>query len=347
MTKYEKKILTLLKKAFEQVAKEHNRPEVCNYECGSPDCRRHYYVVNPEDNLSEPMNDSVRSRYEKGNGNELKEKMRALRSSSALTYNLFGNKEAKIKAKEFRNDSKKKFEKIGEGTYAVGFEEKYPTLFIPQGEGKLPRKIEANLDAFLYCEKTGEAIAIEMKMLEWILNSPGRLRERYLSEKNYLDKYVGRVFCQIANQLISKSVPTYSKSGDKIVEYTSNLTKFDAFQMFKHAIACYSSCSARKEESQKIKKLTLINCMWTLPTSKIPEFKEKYCANKKEVQGEFETFYNYMREVKSLFKRIDKDFEFDIILCSFNDFLALLEKDKEELDYLRRYTFDGLDLTDK
>jgi hypothetical protein len=319
MDKYYKNILTLLKTAFEKVVGVHP------YQCEDEKYTRAYYLKELNDNFYKPMSNKSRSNYEQGSGNELKKNMYALRSSAALTYNLFGNGAAIFKDQKERDDQKEQFKRIREGVYSVEFEKQYPTLTSSDKP--------ANLDAFLYQKDTCEAIAIEMKMLEWIIDSnQGKLSDSYLSKKNYIDDDAGEVFSYIAGKLKNE---------------VKKIKKYDAFQIFKHTVACYRACFDKEAEPRIIKKLTLVNCMWTLPTSKIPEIKDKYCANKKEVQGEFETFYNYMREVKSLFKRIDKDFEFDIILCSFNDFLALLEKDKEELDYLRRYTFDGLNLTDK
>lgn len=50
-----------------------------------------YYFKNLDDNLIEPMSKEIINVYSQGDGNELKSKMKALISSSALTYNLIGN----------------------------------------------------------------------------------------------------------------------------------------------------------------------------------------------------------------------------------------------------------------
>lgn len=331
MDKYYKNILTLLKTAFKKVVGD------CTYQCEDEKYTRAYYLKELNDNFYKPMSNKSRGNYEQGSGNELKKNMYALRSSAALTYNLFGNGAAIFKDQKERDDQKEQFKRIREGVYSVEFEKQYPTLTSSDKP--------ANLDAFLYQKDTCEAIAIEMKMLEWVLDKPSKLSQSYLCKNNYFDPDVtSGAFIQAANSLINRSIPLH-KDG-----YSCRLEKYDAFQMFKHTVACYRACFDKEAEPRIIKKLTLVNCIWTPPESITLDSKKhqtKYCKNKSTIKEEFKRFYNSMEEVKSLFKRIDKDFEFDIILCSFNDFLALLEKDKEELDYLRRYTFKDLDLTDK
>lgn len=114
------------------------------------------------------------------------------------------------------------------------------------------------------------------------------------------------------------------------------MTRYDAFQMFKHIVACYSACTS--EESRKIKKLTLVNCAWTLSIPEVLE--QKYCERYLHEEAceyrEFEEFKHSMQPVKKLFADIGVDF--DICFYSVNDFLALMEKNEDELNYLRRYT---------
>ena len=49
---------------------------------------RQFYLKNLNDNLFGCMNDSVKAQYQEGSGNELEDKMKAIRSSSAMTYNI-------------------------------------------------------------------------------------------------------------------------------------------------------------------------------------------------------------------------------------------------------------------
>ena len=307
MDKYTREIMTLIKENFEQVVgvKEFQNTSEA----------RSFYLLDLTDNLCEPMGENALNSYGKGSGNEIASgKMNALRSSSALTYNLFGNAPAKIGDKE----------------YSVEFEKQYHTLK-PSVPGK-----PANLDAFLYCEENQEAIACEMKMMEWIFNKPSNLRNKYLLPENYINDKCANVFIPIAKELILYN--DYEDSDVVKEEYPCRMTRYDAFQMFKHTVACYSASLG--EESRKIKKLTLVNCVWTLPVPERLSSKnyDRYIKEESCEHAEFNEFARLMQPVKSLFA--DWGVDFDIQFYTFKSFLSLLDKTKSELDYLKRYTFD-------
>lgn len=314
MDNYTKELLTLLKKKFTEVCGERR------FQCTSE--MRNYYLENLDDNLFRPMDESALEAYAKGSGSEVSSgKMNALRSSSALTYNLFWNQMAGL---ENPGESG-----IGAGNYRVEFEKQFRTL--KKSAGGNP----ANLDAFLLCGKTNEAVACEMKMMEWIFNAPGKLKAKYLDEKNYIDEESGKVFVSAARELI-RTTDFEDPEAEKEV-YPSVTTRYDAFQMFKHAVACYTAIVS--EEPRKIKKLTLVNCAWTLSDpALLPEkSRERYLREERVELEEFEVFRNAMEPVKALFKA--KGVDFDIKFFKFSDFLALFEKTEEEKNYLRRYTF--------
>jgi len=130
----------------------------------------------------------------------------------------------------------------------------------------------------------------------------------------------------------------YEEPEDFKEEYPCRMTRYDAFQMFKHTVACYSACLG--EESRKIKKLTLVNCVWTLPVPERLSSKnyDRYIKEESCEHAEFNEFVRLMQPVKSLFADLDVDF--DIKFYTFKDFLALLDKTESELNYLKRYTFD-------
>jgi len=139
MDKYTREIMNLLKDNFEQVVGIREF-QMCSE-------ARSYYLADLSDNLCKPMEENALKAYGQGSGNEIASgKMNALRSSSALTYNLFDNKPAYV-----RNNSEDL--RIGSGVYSVEFEKQYHTLK-PAVPGN-----PANLDAFLYCEETAEAIS--------------------------------------------------------------------------------------------------------------------------------------------------------------------------------------------
>ena len=312
---YTRALLSLLKKSFEEVVGKRE------FQNGSE--ARSYYLKKLDDNLYRPMDNVAIDSYGRGTGNEIASgKMNALRSSSALTYNLFWNRTAKIaKPQDSHNH-------IGDGVYSVEFEKQYPTLS-PSVAG-----LPANLDAFLYCEDTREAIACEMKMMEWIFNKPGNLKNKYLIPENYINEEAGEVFVAIAKELILKN--DYDDADILQSEYPCRMTRYDAFQMFKHTVACYSACAYK--EQRKIEKLTLVNCAWTLsdPQRLEPKYRERYLREEECELYEFDDFKQIMQPAKTLFADLGVDF--DIQFYALNDFLALLDKDAEELDYLRRYT---------
>jgi len=124
---------------------------------------------------------------------------------------------------------------------------------------------------------------------------------------------------------------------EELKEYTSRFHHYDAFQMFKHTVACYTACMV--EEPRPIKKLTLVNCIWTLPNSDLldEKFRERYICDERAEVEEFKQFKTAMAPIKQLFA--DEGIDFNICFYTFTDFLQLFKKTPAELDYLRRYTF--------
>ena len=127
---------------------------------GSP-----YYLKELNDNLVEPMYDRVQRSYQAGAGRELDKDMRALHSSAAMTYNLFGNRPAYLYDGETYR------------AYTVTYE-KQLTALNPTAK--------AHLDACL--SRRDELLLFEMKMTEWLSNSHDPLPASYFSsEKKYPD----------------------------------------------------------------------------------------------------------------------------------------------------------------
>ena len=305
MDKYSFEILTLLKEQFE---KQVGKKEFQLKESGTSISPRQFYLQKLEDNLfKETISQKTRSQYEKGSGNELNDKMKALRSSSAMTYNLLGDDTINM-----LGDCR-----IGQGKYHITYEYKLRTL--NQG-------VPANLDAFLYCDDTKEAVACEMKMSEWLFNSPCKLKDAYLDFNKYMmDAKNANVFIQVAKSLIK------SYEDDK---YNSCLNIYDAFQMLKHSIALYNESNKKETD---IKKLTLVNCVWEpdFVDSLSTLYQEKYKAALKNEHDEFDVFYKAMQPVKGLFEAIGVDF--DICYYSLSDFMKIIKLSDDRRKYLRRY----------
>lgn len=310
MDKYTKAILDVLKEKYTNIVGEKEFQNTSE--------AREFYLKHLDDNLYIPMSVGANASYGQGSGSEIESgKMNALRSSSAMTYNLFWDQIAEVSTGDGV---------IGSGVYQVEFEKQFHTL-----KPEVSR-FPANLDAFLYCKHTKAAIACEMKMTEWIFNKPGVLKAAYLEPQNYIEE-AGDVFVEIAEELILHN--DYEDPDVKKTDYPGRFLRYDAFQMFKHAVACYTACV--KEEPREIKKLTLINCIWTLnDVHRLPEDSQKrYHREENEEIEDFEQFKKIMAPIKGLYAA--RGIDFDIYFYTFADFLALFNKTQEEMNYLERY----------
>lgn len=309
MSNYEKEIMDHLKNTYTQ--KFGSQPFKTDKGLSS------YWLANYEQNLIHPMDANAKHAYGEGAGNEITTgKIGALKSSSALTYNLFWDQIAEISAQKL--DAR-----IGEGVYKVELEKKLRTL----RSSSMP----AHLDAFLYCKHTGEAVAVEMKMTEWLFNSPGKLRASYLNPKNYFKADFGKQMVPLAQEL-----GEYESMQMDLKEYPCRMKRYDAFQMFKHVCGCYTACLNR--DPGEIRKLTLVNCIWTLPDPSVlsPASYAQYMQDLQEELAGFDQFRRTMEPIKAEFAKIRVDF--DVRIFTFQEFLALQKKTPAELDYLRRYT---------
>lgn len=268
-----------------------------------------YYFKDLKDNLIEPMSEETTAAYKSGDGNELEEKMRAIRSSSAMTYNLLGNGIAKVKA-----DSSL----FIPGNYKITYEMQLDTI------KHNPRK--ANLDAFL--EGKNQLIFCEMKMTEWLFNRPGRLRESYLQRERYIHPEIFDAAMKCLDVIILQN-PTDYKT------YYSALEQYDALQMFKHMIAVYNFAADNKGSIPK--NIRLINCVWHLPKNAAvsEDMQAKYQVKEKQEHAEFDIFYASAKGMRDCFAALDIDF--DIIFVTAAEFANQFSKTSEQKKYLTRY----------
>ena len=172
-----------------------------------------YYLLHLEDNLVIPMSNEHIAEYSRGSGGELGGKMKALRSSSAMTFNLLGNGPVKLNGARG----------LPEGTYAVEFEHQLPTL--------AGNPHPANLDAKLESENGETAIYCEMKLAEWILNKASGLREQYLEAESYL---VPEIAATAFREAFAALCAGQADGNGRIAP---KLPRYDAFQMLKHLMA--------------------------------------------------------------------------------------------------------------
>lgn len=304
MNKLTKEILDYLVGKYEEVTgKKMQFDDAMNSE------QKQYYFKNLEDNLIEEMTETIIRQYKVGDGNELEEKMRAIRSSSAMTYNLLGNTEVTIK------EENKIFTP---GVYNVVFEKQLRTI------KRSPRK--ANLDALLESEQ--ELIFCEMKMTEWLFNKPGLVSENYLDEGHYFDKESYEAFYKMAQKIITNEVTDYRS-------YYGCLQQYDGVQMFKHLLGVYNY--VMQEDKGMHKKVRLVNCVWELPDMDVlsEKCKEIYFEKLELEKKEFQEFYEAAQTVIKLFQ--EKGIEFDICLLTFKEMLDVIEKNDTQKKFLERY----------
>ena len=235
--------------------------------------------------------------YGRGSGRELEDskdnvtpaKMKSIRSSSAMTYNLLGNKQI---------DLISGCNYFSEGTYSVEYEKQLYTI---------KRNLQpANLDAYLYNEDKGEGIFCEMKMMEWIFNEPGNLKEAYENPELY---YANCVCGEKTVEAFQKAI--YMLKGAMLVRTgADHFFRYDAWQMFKHTLGIYNMTSSiTKDEMSRLctksetgikmlptcKKITLVNVIFEpgkeILSDDLQIAYEKVCEMEHE---DFETFRQIM-----------------------------------------------------
>lgn len=261
---------------------------------------RQFYLKDLSDNLVRPMDELHVREYSQGSGSELDDKMKALRSSSAMTFNILGNRRCVV---TFPG------ELLYSKSYAIKYEHQLPTL-----KSGLP----ANLDALLQGD-AGDIIACEMKMLEWLTSAPPKLKDKYLHPSSYSHADTAPVFVEVARELNASNA----------------FTHYDSAQMFKHALALYNACRSGALEAER---LTLLNCVWEPPldydvSAVTATWLEESTSSE---HAGFQEFERLMQPVKSLFcDSCEVDFEIRYLPAA--ELIESLEHSIYERKMLNRY----------
>lgn len=272
--------------------------------------------------FNKEMGKEHQAQYARGAGGELESqgkgnkppKMASLRSSSAMTYNILGNDEVKIKTNCFG---------LSEGNYRIEYEKQiYP----------LKSGMPANLDAFLV--SGDHAVFCEMKMMEWICNTPGVLRSAYKDSSNYFPSSKNKRYAETFIKIIYLLEAEMAQSFNGRKKSPLHFKRYDAWQMLKHALAIYHYLS-----DKKFTHITLLNVVFE-PSEDIfsTEGKRQYLKMLQEEHQEFQRFLNIIEhsELYHMFKE-DCGVDFSIKYISAADFIECLEKTSEEREYLNRY----------
>ena len=265
-----------------------------------------YYLQDMGDNLIEPMYERVRRSYQVGAGRELDKDMRALHSSAAMTYNLFGNGPAYLFDGEPYD--------IMRRAYTVTYE-KQLTALNPIAK--------AHLDACL--SRRGELILFEMKMTEWLANSHDPLPASYLSsEKKYpdWDLFVG---LKMTRDLF------HTEAGEK--GYAPRAKHLDTAQLFKHVYAIYNALFYTGE-LPLTERVKLCLCVWTISKPSFfddPAQYNLYATAEKELREEFEAFRARLGDLIGMME--DRGVWFDVELLTVRELISRMHKN----DQLKRY----------
>jgi hypothetical protein len=176
------------------------------------------YVQNLDANLWRPLSPAALTAFEGASGQELRKKMMALHSSSALAVNFFdywsaADSSALKQALALVSDIDK-----------IDFEVKYPTGLV----GSPP-----NLDVCIKL-KSGHTVAIESKFTEWLnrkSHAKPPLRDKYFKGGANLWASQGLVACQaLANDVRDRK---------------ETFEHFDVAQMLKHALGLATNLKDR------------------------------------------------------------------------------------------------------
>ena len=265
-----------------------------------------YYLQDMGDNLIEPMYERVRRSYQAGAGRELDKDMRALHSSAAMTYNLFGNGPAYLFDGEPYD--------IMRHAYTVTYE-KQLTALNPIAK--------AHLDACL--SRRNELILFEMKMTEWLANSHDPLPASYLSsEKKYpdWDLFVG---LKMTRDLF------HTEAGEK--GYAPRAKHLDTAQLFKHVYAIYNALFYTGE-LPLTERVKLCLCVWTISKPSFfddPAQYDLYVTAEKELREEFEAFRARLGDLIGMME--DRGVWFDVELLTVRELISRMHKN----DQLKRY----------
>nr|QGT51473.1 hypothetical protein Unknown280_1650 [uncultured Spirochaetaceae bacterium] len=306
------------------------------------------YFERYQDNLFADFSDEHLAQYESGNGKELEDvknypaKMKSIFSSSAMTFNILGNGE--IRAKDGNGI-------FVAGEYKIEYEKKLLTLNTEHSKTH-----PAHLDAFLL--NGTNAIFCEMKMLEWMRDTPGFLKHAYFDDVNFFSNIAGgeeslAAFKKMRDALCAQMAEFSMKEADKDPH---RFGRYDAWQMFKHILGIYNMSSAvtRRDVSArqgngitalpKIKKATLVNVIFEPPVSVFADnaAQKAYRNARTKENGEFYIFKKCVEEsgIVAAFKK-DCGIEFSLELLTAAEFMDCFELG-DRAEYLQRYRLDKM-----
>lgn len=316
---------------YESIRKRwHSENMICDVETAEISAdKKKYYFANLKDNLIREMTTKDMEAYGGASGQELRWKMRALYSSSAMTYNIFSVDDCCERKVDIRGI---KDCKLPEGRYNLEFEKKLRAL-----------TNSACLDVYLESDKSDNSdsiILFEMKMTEWILDYPSLISDSYNPQLAKMPREIA----ELLDEYIEKENGEYKKyyrkqkNGNYKVFYKAITTYFDVFQIIKHILGIYNGMFCTTEHL-KAKNVVLVIGLWTISDKAYFDDNdkfEKYLKIQKEMFAEIEKFKEKLSKVIQLFK--DKHVAFKVEAIPVADIISCINKnDNADREYLKRY----------
>lgn len=330
MNSLEYEVLCRLRQGYLDTLGQDEQPTWQQKKTGKSASARQFYLAGFQDNLVRPMDPAALQEFGDGAGRELEDKMCALRSSSAMTFNILGNEEVTF------SDSSMQTVPIPSGRYRIQYEYKAPTLDIDE-------RRPAHLDALLSPERGRTFIACEMKLMEWLMGKPKMLRDKYLDPNNY-------PYCEascderrsMASQMPSSTAAVFSQTALQLNRAAEEgvFLSYDFAQMFRHTLGLYRRlCAGTFAPCEEV---VLLNCLW-MPTELDANGTDAVLSEKLheawgKAKEEFGRFVGYMDDAVKLIER-ESGVGFSIHLCSHTDLISAIDwiDRSDERELLKRY----------
>lgn len=280
-----------------------------------------FYYNTYEKNLFENTLINHKKDFERAAGQEIKynkygvQKMAAIKSSSALLFNMLGDNDFIVIKGEI----------IPNGKYHLKYEKPLPAI-----DPRFPAYIDGYLE-----NKRGVFIFIESKMLEY-LQKPKNLKKSYLDCKKYqlwnFNSQAAESFQKLFRQICDESMTTAND------EYKPKTT-YDIFQILIHSMAILTYLLKKKEN---VKKVFLINTVWNIPKESdgfMGDLKNKYREYwDSEVKGAEQFSKDFVPEIQRIYKTaLGNDVIFSFIFLRWSEFKDMIEMDEERKVYLKKY----------
>lgn len=194
---------------------------------------------------------------------------RAVKSSAAFIYNIFGED-------------------------PIVFEEKnYKKMQFEKGLDALLNRPKAQLDGYLISEDETKEIFFETKLLEWS-GSPKNLAIAYLDEKNYpIENKHSKEFISFFKSIVDENKSSESKG---VVRVAHKTKVYDAIQMTIHILGIYNALCNKK---LKTKNIELINLVWDYDH---PRYKKEATEAKDLIQKMEKDFIPFFDELDISFQ---------------------------------------------